>query len=184
MPAVKKDSKRGKSPDREAGRPRKYSKKTLKEAVDRYFKSISTEAPLKDERGRTIKDRNGQAVRMIKYFTPPSVTGLCLALGIDRSTWQNYAADGAETAEVCAEARAVIELYLEEQLVTKEKSVQGIIFNLQNNYGWKQRQTIDINHSAGKGEESLSMAEKKKFIDDMLTKISDGEGNEKERRGS
>lgn len=178
MAALKKDEKKGATAS--GGRPRKYDKRTLKKAVDEYFKSISTEVALKDETGSPIKDRNGKTVKVIKYFTPPSVTGLCLALGIDRSTWQNYAADGAETAEVCAEARAVIELYLEEQLVTKEKSVQGIIFNLQNNYGWKQRQTIDISHSVGKGEESLSMAQKMEFIKATIAEIKGQESKSDE----
>ena len=33
---------------------------------------------------------------------------------------------------------------LEQELLTREKGVQGIIFNLQNNYGWKQKQEVEL----------------------------------------
>lgn len=82
----------------------------------------------------------------MQYVVPPSIAGLCLQLGIDRSTWQNYAdpALHPELADVAAEARARIEAYLEQELLTREKGLQGIIFNLQNNYGWRQKQEVEL----------------------------------------
>lgn len=124
-----------------AGRPKKYGKRTLKEAVERYFQSISRTIQPKDEDGEPIKNDCGEPVRIIQYVTPPSISALCLFLGIDRSTWQNY---GEEFPEVIAFARARLEAYLEEQLLVREKGVQGIIFNLQNNYGWKQKQEVEL----------------------------------------
>ena len=37
-----------------------------------------------------------------------------------------------------------MEAYLEQELLTREKSVQGLIFNLQNNFGWKQKQEVEL----------------------------------------
>ena len=85
-------------------------------------------------------------IKVVQFVVPPSVTGMCLYLGIDRSTWQNYA-DAAlhpELAGICQGARTRIEAYLEQELLTREKGVQGIIFNLQNNYGWKQKQEVEL----------------------------------------
>lgn len=115
-----------------AGRPKKYTKKGLEKAVEGYFASIS-------------KDADGEAWAA-EYKRPPTVGGLCLYLGIDRSTWQNYA-DGRlhpELQEITAYARMRMEAYLEEQLLTREKNVQGLIFNLQNNYGWREKREVEL----------------------------------------
>lgn len=63
---------------------------------------------------------------------------------------------------MAAEARARIEAYLEQELLTREKGLQGIIFNLQNNYGWRQKQEVELGEktrsSTGAGE--LRIADK------------------------
>ena len=74
-----------------AGRPKKYTKKSLKEAVERYFRSISRTIPAKDLAGHVIRNDDGEDIMVTEYVVPPSISGLCLYLGIDRSTWQNYA---------------------------------------------------------------------------------------------
>lgn len=125
-----------------AGRPRKYkSGRALMSAVERYFRSISRTVKASEESGRTILNDDGKPIEIIEYVRPPCISGLCLYLGIDRSTWSNYKAD-PEYGEAYALARERVEAYLEEQLLTRRKGIQGIIFNLQNNYGWRQRQDI------------------------------------------
>lgn len=129
-----------------AGRPKKYTKKGLREAIERYFRSISRTIPARDDTGGIIRNDDGEEIKVVRFVVPPSVTGMCLYLGIDRSTWQNYA-DAAlhpELAGICQGARTRIEAYLEQELLTREKGVQGIIFNLQNNYGWKQKQEVEL----------------------------------------
>lgn len=111
------------------GRPKKYTKKGLETAVEGYFASIS----------------GGEAWEA-EYKRPPTVSGLCLYLGIDRSTWQNYADPKLhpELQEITAYAKMRMEAYLEEQLLTREKNVQGLIFNLQNNYGWREKREVEL----------------------------------------
>ena len=50
----------------------------------------------------------------------------------------NYSKD-KEFFDTIKKAKLKIENYLEEHLVT-DNSVTGIIFNLKNNYGWKDKQ--------------------------------------------
>ena len=129
-----------------AGRPKNYTKKGLREAIERYFRSISRTIPARDDTGGIIRNDDGEEIKVVQFVVPPSVTGMCLYLDIDRSTWQNYA-DAVlhpELAGICQGARTRIEAYLEQELLTREKGVQGIIFNLQNNYGWKKKQEVEL----------------------------------------
>lgn len=148
------------------GRPRKYkNKKALSEAIERYFRSISRQIQAQEaQTGKVIYNDDGETIMLTQYISPPSITGLCLYLGIDRSTWQNYC-DGQlhpEFSAVTTLARSRIEAWLEEQLLTREKSVQGIIFNLQNNYGWKQKQEIGLDDKTREtvAKSSMSVHEK------------------------
>ena len=86
-----------------AGRPKKYTKKGLREAIERYFRSISRTIPARDDTGGIIRNDDDEEIKVVQFVVPPSVTGMCLYLGIDRSTWQNYA-DAAlhpELAGIC-----------------------------------------------------------------------------------
>lgn len=129
-----------------AGRPKKYTKKGLEKAVEGYFASISRKVRVLDDDGEAVCNDVGESIWVTEYIRPPTVGGLCLYLGIDRSTWQNYA-DGRlhpEFREITAYARMRMEAYLEEQLLTREKNVQGLIFNLQNNYGWREKREVEL----------------------------------------
>lgn len=159
-----------------AGRPKKYTAAELEEAVDGYFRSIlRTEVMtervtemvygLPEERVCEVRNDAGEPMMRQRWLRPPSISGLCLYLEIDRTTWQNYA-DGKKNpkhAQICARAKMRIECYLEELLSTREKSVQGIIFNLQNNF-WR----ADAEHAEGEDVnspiEGMSMREKLELI--------------------
>jgi len=147
------------------GRPKKYgSKKALSEAIERYFRSISRTVPAKDGLGRAILNDDGEEIKLTEYIVPPSISSMCLYLGIDRSTWQNYCdpQQHPEFSGITETTRARIEAYLEEQLLTREKGLQGIIFNLQNNYGWRQKQEVELGDKTRKSlpSEPLSIQEK------------------------
>lgn len=174
-----------------AGRRKKYTKKSLKLEIDRYFNSISrtiqaiemVDSGRRDERGRPIfkqapiKNNEGNPIMVTEYVVPPSVSGLCLHLGIDRSTWQNYR---AESPEITEEARARIEAYLEGELLTRKKSVQGIIFNLQNNYGWREKREVELGEETRRAA-ACSMSPKEKLELIMAAKVAEEEdfkGNE------
>ena len=161
-------------------RKTKYTKKTLSEAVNAYFSSISYTVVAKDEDGCELRNDDGKEILVRKYATPPSISGLCLDLGIDRSTWQNYADARLhpEMKAVTEEARARIEVYLEEELLTRRKGVQGIIFNLQNNYGWKQKQEIELGADTRKqmAGYNVSLDEKLALIVDARSALAEEDG--------
>lgn len=96
-----------------AGRPKKYSKKALRDAIEKYFGSISRTVAARDDKGREIYNDDGEKITRTEYITPPGISALCLYLGIDRSTWQNYcdARQHPELSDITAQARARMEAY-------------------------------------------------------------------------
>ena len=99
-----------------------------------------------------IPDMNGNPVKRIVWIVPPGLSALCLFLCIDKATFARYAKAEAgsslsqEDAEIyratAAWAKACMEAYLEEQL--GGKNYRGAMFNLQENYGWKQKTEVTV----------------------------------------
>lgn len=105
------------------GRPKKYKDvEVMKEKIDEYFK----ECEQKQE--------------------PYTITGLCIALDICRDTLCEYAKK-EEFSDTIKKAKLRVENYLEKHLIT-DNGTTGIIFNLKNNFGWKDKQeNINIDTS-------------------------------------
>lgn len=97
------------------GRPKLFkSKIDLEKKIDEYFNICD----LKEE--------------------PYTVTGLALMLDIDRKTLNNYSKN-EEYFPTIKKAKLKIENDLEKRLLTANGVTTGIIFNLKNNYGWKDK---------------------------------------------
>lgn len=78
---------------------------------------------------------------------PPTVTGLVLYLGFDhRSSLDYYIQEKPQFSGTIKAAKSRIEEFLEQTLY-RQASVTGIIFNLKNNFGWKDEQKVE--HSGG-----------------------------------
>ena len=84
-----------------------------------------------------------------KYFAecdekekPYTVSGLAYALDTNRQTLLNYE-EKEQFFDTIKRAKAKIELFNEEMLYNKDVSTTGVIFNLKNNYGWKDKQEIE-----------------------------------------
>ena len=134
-------------------RPREYTADKLEKAVRRYFRSITRQVPQTemvptgqtDEKGHMtyrqepiINDLGKQLV-LTEYLVPPNIADLCEALHIHRSTWANYcdADQYPEFAEITEGVKARMQAWNERELLTRPgKDVKGIIFNLQQNYGY------------------------------------------------
>ena len=98
------------------GRPAKYNnKEELQNKIDNYFNQCKAEN------------------------RPYTVTGLALALDLDRKALINYSKN-EEFSNTIKKAKAIVENYLEEHLISGQGNSSGIIFNLKNNYGWKDKQ--------------------------------------------
>lgn len=79
----------------------------------------------------------------------PTLSGLALCLGVDRKTIYNYGKKD-EFFPTIRNARAHIESVLEQRLFYQHCT--GVIFNLKNNFDWKDKNEID--HRSGDGSMS------------------------------
>ena len=99
----------------ERGRPKAYTEvETMQQKINEYFANC---------------DANKE---------PYTITGLCIALEICRDTLSEYL-KREEFSDTIKKAKLKVENYLEKHLIT-DSSTTGIIFNLKNNFGWRDKQ--------------------------------------------
>jgi hypothetical protein len=72
----------------------------------------------------------------------PTVTGLALALDTTRKTLLDYCELDNEFSYTIKKAKARVERKMEQHLYGN--NVTGLIFNLKNNFGWRDRTETDI----------------------------------------
>lgn len=173
------------------GRHKKYTKKTLDEAVTRYFASITrivsvtelVETGERDDKGhkiyerRAVKNSLGEEAETLEYIVPPTVGGLCEYLQIHRSTWAEYcdAEIHPEFSDTTTRARGRLRAYLEQQLLVR-KDVKGIIFDLQNNHGYSEKRQVELGERTSKAISvgSMSMSEKKSMLEEIAREFGGG----------
>lgn len=144
------------------GRKKTYgSAKALRDGIESYWRSISYErqavvmvptddidergnvrhvavALTVDEQGNIRMDGWGKPKTSVCYLKEPSVAGLCLHLGISKQTWSTYKSDPTLGKE-CERFLLRLEEYVAGKLDGNSvKNVQGAIFNLKNNFGWRE----------------------------------------------
>lgn len=78
----------------------------------------------------------------IKDKRPYTMSGLAYALGMDRTSLIRYGKDERFYNSI-KRAKQFVEQSLEEKLISTSGATIGIIFNLKNNYDWKDKQEID-----------------------------------------
>lgn len=98
----------------------------LEEKVDSFFES---------DDAFLINYKDGEEE---KTFAP-TISGLALHLGVDRRTIVNYS-NKEEFFPTIKKARARIEAHLEKKLFGN--NVTGLIFNLKNNFDWKDKSEV------------------------------------------
>ena len=100
------------------GRPPKYNaKEEMQKKIDAYFAKCDME------------------------HEPYTVTGLAMALDMSRQGLINYEGRD-ELVDTIKKAKMRVEESLERRLI-RDSSVTGIIFNLKNNYDWRDKQEIE-----------------------------------------
>ena len=108
-----------------AGRPRLYeSVEEMQEVIDDYF------------------DNHAYIDMGDAKIFAPTVEGLAYHLGMTRETLNQYKGK-PEFSDAIKRARQRIGIALEQRLYGN--NVTGIIFNLKNNFGWKDKTEQDIN---------------------------------------
>lgn len=104
------------------GRPLKYqTPELLQQAIDAYYADCE------------------------RRQAPLTMSGLAYALDMSRQALKEYG-DRDRFGDAVKRARARIEHQLEEGLLTRERQVAGHIFNLKNNFGWKDTQEVEHHH--------------------------------------
>lgn len=138
------------------GSPPKYTEKTLERAVKKYFRSITRQKQIteavptgqRDKYGHMIFEQKpvlndlGKAVWVTEYIVPPEMAALYDFLKIDRSTWNNYADHDLhpEMTQITEFVYERMKAWNERELLTRPgKDLKGIVFNLENNYGYRER---------------------------------------------
>lgn len=137
------------------GRPPKFkSNEELSNKIDSYFASITISVPrtkantnpdkdVDDDFREPILNNLWEQIIDTEWVSIPSILWLCEYLNIHRSTlleWEEM--DGF--SNTIKKAKQRIEKYNAEQLYRKEQ-VTGIIFNLKNNFDWKDKSEVDNN---------------------------------------
>lgn len=117
-------------------RPVKYETvEELQKVIDEYFDWC-------DNRTRTIyDDKTGKEV-LVVYPAPYTMSGLARRLGLSRQGLMEYKAK-PEFTQAIMDARERIHEDVETRLM-ETKNQSGAIFNLKNNFGWKEEQHTDI----------------------------------------
>jgi len=100
-------------------------------------------APIGNQNAKKYKDEKELSILIDKYFKdcddndkPYTMSGLAYALDIDRTTLINYGEDKLFSTLI-KKAKNRVQAQLEENALTGKGNSTFTIFNLKNNYGWK-----------------------------------------------
>lgn len=120
-----------------AGRPLLYkTPEEMQKIIDEYFDWCDN---------RAVKTINGDGKEyMVSSSAPYTMSGLARRLGMDRRTLIDYAHKDEFLPTIKA-ARERVHEDVETRLM--EKQATGAIFNLKNNFGWKD--TSEVEHKGG-----------------------------------
>lgn len=119
-----------------AGRPLLFeSAEEMQSKIDEYFAYC-------DNRIQHIYSAKSEGVIELLNPAPYTTHGLARTLGCHRSTLNNYEKNDKFFDTIKA-AREKIAEDVETRLM--EKNATGAIFNLKNNFGWKDEQTQNVN---------------------------------------
>lgn len=154
------------------GRPLKFqSVDELQKQIDAYFAScdphmeeVSEWVEARDSKGQLKKDKHGLNYlvkikhKILTKQQPYTITGLALYLDTSRETLLDYEKgkydNGDEIegydpkfSDTIKKAKLKCQTYVESSLFTN--SPTGAIFNLKNNYGWKDKTEQEISNPDG-----------------------------------
>ena len=138
----------------------------LQDGIDRYFDGIRYEAAV--EREVPVMGRSGKltkkkfVMKRWDWLEAPTVSGLCLLLGIDRATLLNYENKNPEFFNIVKKAKTIIQEYAEQRTYHPGSAVGGI-FNLKCNFNWRDND----DQSAGTYD-SLDVVAKMSALADAL----------------
>lgn len=127
----------------------------LQERIDAYFE-LCWET---NDEGKRVQTR------------PYTITGLALALDTNRQTLVNYE-EKEEYFDAIKRAKLMCENYVEEGMLTNKLNSTASIFNMKNNYGWKDKTEQDITTQGDKiGNVDITDAQYERIIRTAAEKL-------------
>lgn len=140
---------------------RKYTAKKLKEEVERYVKSISriitvTELVPTEELDRyghpvlkpePVHNLLGEEIKCIEFAEPPTKEALASRLGVHPSTYSKWEDEEKypEYQDTLMWFDAICRMWLKRELLRRDgRDTKGIIFDLENNYGYTEKQEVTV----------------------------------------
>lgn len=123
------------SPKNPVGRPLTF--KTVKELEDKIQEYFS----YCDNRIKEIHTKEGEAIA-ITHPAPYTMSGLARRLGISRQALSEYNAS-EQFGDTIKAAREKVQEDIETRLM-ETSNQSGAIFNLKNNFGWKDKTETDL----------------------------------------
>jgi hypothetical protein len=125
-----------------AGRPPKYkTPEEMQRIIDLYFLACKATMTGDTDLLEDLPEEDLLIVNDVEG-SMPTVTGLSYTLGMSRQALIDYEKK-SEFLDTIKAGKQRIEMFLEERLY--HTACTGTIFNLKNNYGWKDKQEIDMN---------------------------------------
>lgn len=103
------------------------------------------------------KDINEYFKMCDKKDKPYTMSGLALALNMSRQSVINYSNDD-KFFDTIKKARQRVEAQLEENALMNKYNPTFTIFNLKNNFNWKDKQEHEISNSEGTNQQLINIA--------------------------
>jgi hypothetical protein len=115
------------------GRPKKFTDPLLlEEKIDSFFQHC-------DSLTQIITNEKGQVKVMLEPYT---ISGLQLWLDCDDQTLINYEKDDV-FRDIIKKAKKRVENWVEKKSLTGDINATTAIFNLKNNFGWKDKTEVE-----------------------------------------
>lgn len=136
--------------DKPNHRPLKFKDaKALQKAIDAYFAECIVDdwedVPARDKNGKHILDEKGKwkmkPVRVKRVVQPITISGLAVALDTSRETLLDYE-EKDDFSDTIKKAKEQIKSWTEGKLFGGCHP-SGVIFNLKNNWGFKDEQKVE-----------------------------------------
>ena len=120
-------------------RPPKYeTPEEMQRVIDLYFETCRCNSQGEQ---MVIEDEDLELVNSFGGPVVPTVSGLAMALGMSRQALLDYQNKG-EFLDTIKRAKQRIEAAVEQRLFGN--NVTGVIFNLKNNFGWKDKTETEV----------------------------------------
>lgn len=129
-------------------RPQKYTPKTLREQAELYFKNC---------------DKLNEWLTDVRFKKPKTLSWLCLWLNVSKDYISEKAKDD-NFSETIKEIRLVVENNIEEWILTNTYNSTSWIFNLKNNFDWKDKSEVDNTNTNFDATEMLNENQKSLIV--------------------